>query len=343
MQRCIELASNGIGKVAPNPMVGAVIVHSGQIIGEGYHKAFGQAHAEVNAIRSVKDKTILKKSTLYVNLEPCSHVGKTPPCSNFIIENNIPRVVIGSIDPNSVVSGKGIEKLRNSGIDVTVGILENECKSLNRRFFTFHTLHRPYIILKWAQTKDGFMDKIREPNEPIGVNWISNRLSRILVHKWRAQEQGILVGTKTVLQDNPKLNVRYWEGPSPIRIILDRNLRIHKDASVLDNTSSTLVLNVMKNEKLKNTEYCKIGFNANNLNAVLGELYKRQILSVIVEGGKETLESFLEQDLWDEARVFIGDKYFGKGISAPVINQKPEKYKILNDGLYFYKNNTRLE
>jgi diaminohydroxyphosphoribosylaminopyrimidine deaminase/5-amino-6-(5-phosphoribosylamino)uracil reductase len=337
MQRCIELASNATGKVAPNPMVGAVLVNNGLIIGEGFHKAFGQAHAEVNAITSVKDKTLLNNSTLYVNLEPCSHVGKTPPCSDYIIENGIPRVVIGTIDPNSVVSGKGIEKLRNHGVDVSVGILEAECKYLNRRFFTFHTQHRPYIILKWAQTKDGFMDKIRNPNEPIGVNWISNPLSRVLVHKWRTQEQGILVGTKTVLQDNPKLNVRFWEGPSPIRIVLDRNLRVHESASVLDNTSPTLVINEKKNEKHKKTEFCKIAFCNNELNLILKEVYNRQIVSIIVEGGKETLESFINQDLWDEARVFTGDKSFGKGISAPVLMQKPLEYKILSDKLLIYK------
>jgi diaminohydroxyphosphoribosylaminopyrimidine deaminase/5-amino-6-(5-phosphoribosylamino)uracil reductase len=338
MQRCIELASNGKGKVAPNPMVGAVIVHNNIIIGEGLHKAFGQAHAEVNAIRSVKDKTLLQNSTLYVNLEPCSHLGKTPPCSDFINENNIPRVVIGTIDPNSFVSGKGIEKLRNHRVDVLVGILEKECRSLNRRFFTFHTQKRPYIILKWAQTRDGFIDKIRKPNEPIGINWISNQLSRVLVHKWRTQEQGLLVGTNTVLQDNPKLNVRYWEGRSPLRIILDRDLRIPKTAFVLDNTSPTLVLNEFKSEKNKKTEFCKLEFCNNELDLLVEELYNRQLLSVIVEGGKEVLESFIHQNLWDEARVFIGDKSFGNGIKAPLLTIKPEEYKILNDRLLIYNN-----
>jgi len=338
MQRCIELALNGTGKVAPNPMVGAVIVYNGIIIGEGFHKAFGQAHAEVNAINSVKDKALLRKSTLYVNLEPCSHIGKTPPCSDLIVDKSIPRVVIGTIDPNSVVSGKGIEKLRNHGVEVLVGILEPGCKKLNRRFFTYHTQQRPYIILKWAQTKDGFIDKIRDQNEPIGVNWISNQLSLVLVHKWRAQEQGILVGTNTVLLDNPQLNVRYWEGNAPLRIILDRNLRISEDASVLDNTSPTLIINEKKNEKLKKTEYYKLKFCKNELNLVLNKLYKRQILSILVEGGKELLESFINQNLWDEARVFIGDRTFGNGITAPIIDQKPFEYKILNDRLNIYKN-----
>jgi diaminohydroxyphosphoribosylaminopyrimidine deaminase/5-amino-6-(5-phosphoribosylamino)uracil reductase len=265
-------------------------------------------------------------------------MGKTPPCSDLIIKQGIPRVVIGTIDPNSVVSGKGIEKLRNHGVEVLVGIFEPECKKLNRRFFTYHTQQRPYIILKWAQTKDGFIDKIRNQNEPIGVNWISNQLSRVLVHKWRSQEQGILIGTNTVLLDNPKLNVRYWEGQSPLRIILDRNLRILEDASVLDNSTPTLIFNEKNNERHKNTEYYKLEFCDNDLNLVLKELNKRHLLSILVEGGKELLESFINQNLWDEARVFIGDRTFGNGISAPIIDQKPVEYKILNDRLNIYKN-----
>jgi diaminohydroxyphosphoribosylaminopyrimidine deaminase / 5-amino-6-(5-phosphoribosylamino)uracil reductase len=339
MRRCLELASNGSGKVAPNPLVGAVVVHKGSIIGEGYHKEFGKAHAEVNAINAVKDQSLLKNSTLYVNLEPCVHMGKTPPCSDLIISKGISKVVIGTIDPNSVVSGKGITKLKNNGIEVIVGVLEPECKELNRRFFIYQTKKRPYIILKWAQTKDGFIDKIRKQNEPIGVNWISNQLSKVLVHKWRSQEQGIMVGTNTVLQDNPNLNVRLWEGKSPLRIIPDRDLRITPNFSVLDNTSHTLVLNAIKNNKNDKTEFHKIIFNGNELKSVLDEVYKRQILSILVEGGKEVLESFIKQNLWDEARIFIGDKKFGKGIKAPVINKKSTEIKILNDRLIIIKNN----
>ena len=240
MQRCLELAGNGLGYVAPNPMVGAVVVHKGEVIGEGYHRQFGQAHAEVNAIQAVKDSSLLEESTLYVNLEPCVHTGKTPPCTDLILAKKIPSVVIGTPDPNPLVQGKGIEKLIKSGIQVTTGIIEDACRDLNKRFFTFHKLKRPYIILKWAQTKDGFIDIKRKAGESIGVNWITSPLSRDLVHKWRSEEQGIMAGTHTVIMDNPHLNVRHWNGKNPVRIVLDRSLKIPKHFHVLDNKQSLI-------------------------------------------------------------------------------------------------------
>lgn len=327
-----------MGYVAPNPLVGAVIVYNGKVIGEGFHRAFEQAHAEVNAINSVTDQSLLKKSTLYVNLEPCSHTGKTPPCSDLIVEKGIPRVVIGTIDPNEVVAGKGIEKLRKDGVEVVYGILENNCRELNKRFFTFHEKKRPYIILKWAQSEDGFIDKIRKPGEPIGANWISNQLSRTLVHKWRSQEQSIMVGTNTVITDNPKLNVRHWHGQSPLRIIPDRTLRIPATAAVLDNEATTIVFNEKKTELKDNIEFVKIDFKDGGIKSIFSDLYNRQINSVFIEGGKELIESLIKENLWDEARIFIGNKLFGKGIEAPKIKGEFVIDYILNDKVLFYRN-----
>lgn len=338
MQRCLEIAKAGMGYVAPNPMVGAVIVYDNRIIAEGYHKAFGQAHAEVNAIKSVKDNAILRKSTLYVNLEPCSHMGKTPPCSDLIIGKKIPRVVIGTIDPNSLVSGKGISKLANSQVTVKSGIHEKECRELNKRFFTFHEKNRPYVILKWAQTTDGYIDKIRKSGEDIGVNWISNPISRTLVHKWRAEEQAIMAGTNTIITDNPKLNVRYWKGSSPIRIILDQNLRIPQSANIYDKSSYTLIFNSRKSERIDNIEFIRIDFKKDVLPEILSQLYTRDIISVLVEGGKELLESLIKENLWDEARVFIGDKNFTSGLEAPQINKPYRTDYLIKDEIRYYTN-----
>lgn len=322
MLRCLELAKNGLGKVAPNPMVGCVIVYENKIIGEGYHQEYGKAHAEVNAINSVQDKTLLQKSTLYVNLEPCAHFGKTPPCANLIAEHNIPRVVIGCIDSFSEVSGKGIEKLKNAGIEVMVGILERESLGLNKRFFTFHTKKQPYIILKWAETKDGFIDvdrsfdKLRKTNTN---NWITTPLSKQLVHKWRSEESAIMVGTNTALNDNPKLNVREWVGKNPIRLVIDLQDRLPKDLHVFDKKIPTVVFSSTRERQEKNLTFVKINDLKNLLTEVLNELYKRNIQSVIVEGGAKLLQSFIDQNLWDEARVFIGNKNFVNGLKAPKI------------------------
>jgi diaminohydroxyphosphoribosylaminopyrimidine deaminase / 5-amino-6-(5-phosphoribosylamino)uracil reductase len=338
MQRCLEIASGRLGTVAPNPMVGAIIVCEGQVIGEGFHREFGQAHAEVNAINAVKDKKNLIKSTLYVNLEPCAHMGKTPPCCDLIIEKGISKVVVGTIDPNSVVAGKGIKKLQKKGVEVICGILERECRELNKRFFTFHEKHMPYIILKWAQTRDGFIDKIRKSGEPIGVNWISNPLSRTLVHRWRSQEQAIMVGTNTVIIDNPNLNVRFWQGQSPVRIILDRNLRIPITANILNNQSPTIIYNAKKTQKVRGNEFIQIDFEKDELIQIFSDLYHRQISSVIVEGGKELLESLINVGLWDEARIFIGNKTFREGIKAPEIKMDFRTENLLNDKIQYYRN-----
>jgi diaminohydroxyphosphoribosylaminopyrimidine deaminase/5-amino-6-(5-phosphoribosylamino)uracil reductase len=333
MQRCIMLAQKGKGSVAPNPMVGAVIVCNNVIIGEGYHVKYGQAHAEVNAINSVSDKTLLSKSTIYVSLEPCSHFGKTPPCADLIIHHNIPNVVIGMVDPFAKVNGMGIKKLRDAGCNVEVGVLETECWNLNKEFIVFHTQQRPYIILKWAQTLDGLIDKIREPGDIQHPNWITNEVCRSLVHKWRAEMQAIMVGTNTALVDNPKLNVRSWAGNSPLRIVLDRDLSLPKTLNLYDKTQPTLVVNEIKNECDLNTEYLKIDFGESLLRNLLKELYKRGIASLFVEGGQELFTTFIGQNYWDEARIFTGNRYFNSGISAPSIKGKIVSQEQLRDNV----------
>lgn len=344
MERCLELATNGMGYVAPNPMVGSVIVCNDRIIGEGFHQKYGMSHAEVNAIHSVKDHSLLKDSTLYVNLEPCAHMGKTPPCSDLIIGKKIPRVVIGISDPNSLVAGKGIEKLRKSGVEVTDQILPVQCRELNKRFFTYHQKKKPYIILKWAQTSDGFMDVIRKSGDAVGVNWISNSTSRKLVHKWRSEEQAIMTGTNTIIYDDPALTVRLWKGNSPLRIIIDRNLRIPRSAKVLNHEVPTIIFNDSITKTEENTEYIRLKNKTDAIKQILDEMYRREILSVIVEGGKRLLESFLENEVWDEARVLIGKKKFSSGLKAPEIQTLPVNIEqILDDNLHIYTNNSNYE
>ena len=339
LKRCIELAKQGLGNTYPNPLVGSVIVYNGNIIGEGYHKKCGEAHAEVNAVNSVKDKSLLCKSTLYVNLEPCSHIGRTPACSTMIIANKIPKVVIGSIDSFSKVSGKGVEMLKQAGIDAKVGILEKECRNLNKRFFTFHEKKRPYIILKWAQTKDGFIDIIRTNKNQTG-EWITNELSRALVHKWRSEESSIMVGTDTANMDNPRLDVREWTGKNPLRISIDRKLRLTKKLNILDDTIPTIIYNGVKNSKSVNTEFIKIDFDKNIIPEILKDLHSRDIQSVIIEGGEKLLNSFIKENLWDEARIFVGNKYFKNGIKAPLIKlENPEKQMIDDSELIISYNN----
>lgn len=338
IKRCIELAQNGLGTTYSNPLVGSVIVHNGIIIGEGWHRKAGEPHAEVIAINSVKDKSLLKKSTIYVSLEPCSHFGKTPPCADLIIEHKIPKVVIGTIDPFAKVCGNGITKLKNAGVDVQVGFLKTECTELNKRFFTFHQKKRPYIILKWAQTQNGFIAPWQKKEvKPV---WISNTFSRQLTHKWRAEEQAIMVGTNTVLQDNPKLDVRNWTGENPIRIVIDKTLKIPSDFSVYDKSVKTIFITEKKQLSThENLLFETIDFNKNVCIEILKALYKHQIQSVIIEGGKILLESFIQNNLWDEARIFTSDLVFENGIKAPEFNtsSKPKAYKILNDTLeYFY-------
>jgi len=321
MQRCIELALNGMGHVAPNPMVGCVIVHDGMIIGEGYHSVFGGPHAEVVAINSVKNRELLKKSTLYVNLEPCCHFGKTPPCADKIIEAGIPRVIVGSHDPFPEVQGMGIAKLRNSGTEVVEGMLEAECHELNKRFFTFHNKHRPYVILKWAQTLDGFIDK--ERNDPhVKINWITSEKTRLLVHRWRSEEMAIMAGTNTVLCDDPQLTVRDVDGDNPLRLVIDENLVIQSTAKVFDKAAKTVVFNALKNGTDGHIEYVMLNFTGNIITQVLAFLYQRNIQSLIVEGGRVLLQSFIDNDSWDEARVFSGNCFFFSGVRAPEIKGK---------------------
>ena len=304
-------------------MVGAVIVYEDKIIGEGYTSPYGGNHAEVNAIESVKDMKLLSKSTIYVSLEPCSHFGKTPPCADLIVKHKIPKVVIGVLDDNSLVSGEGVKRLKKAGCEVEVGVSEKECRELNKRFFTFHNKRRPYIILKWAETKDGFIDLKRTEDAENQPTWISNRYSQRLVHKWRSEEQGIIVGTNTVIKDNPRLNVRSWTGEDPIRIVLDNSLRIPKEACVFDGTVKTILFTSSRtafSEKQENVQVALIDYSKDVPQQVCDVLFESEIQSLIIEGGAYTLQSFINANLWDEARVFTGISDFKKGIRAPKIN-----------------------
>ena len=334
IDKCISLARKGALDVSPNPMVGCVIVNDGDIIGEGYHKKYGKNHAEVNAIHSVRDKSELKNSILYVNLEPCCHHGKTPPCTDLIVKYNIPKVVIGCIDTFSKVSGQGIKKLKDNSVEVIYGVLEKDCTELNKRFFCYHTKKRPYIILKWAKSKDNFIAPINQ-EKPF---WMTSEKSKKLVHSWRAEEDAILVGRKTVVADNPSLTVRMCEGKNPIRIIIDKELSLDKKSTVFDDQAETIVFNNIKSAIIDKTTYLKTDFN--NLNEdILNQLYNRSILSLIIEGGTITINSFIEKNLYDEIRVFTTDKLLKKGIDSPELpNINLIKTRIINnDKLEVYK------
>ncbi|WP_406684141.1 bifunctional diaminohydroxyphosphoribosylaminopyrimidine deaminase/5-amino-6-(5-phosphoribosylamino)uracil reductase RibD [Seonamhaeicola sp. MEBiC1930] len=326
IKRCLEIGKNGLGTTRPNPMVGAVIVNKNKIIGEGYTSPYGGNHAEVNAINSVQDKSLLKESTIYVTLEPCSHFGKTPPCSDLIITNKIPNVVIGCIDDNKQVAGKGVKKLIDAGVNVTVGILENECKQHHKRFFTFHNKKRPYIILKWAESSDGYIaPETKDEQKPV---WITNKHSRQLVHKWRTEEQAILVGTNTVIQDNPSLTARDWTGQNPTRFVLDKTHKLSKDLNIFNDDAKTIIIS-------KDI----INFTENVAQQICGVLFKNNINSVIIEGGSETLKTFISENLWDEARIFKGVPNFKTGTKAPLLkgNVILEK-NIKEDSLKIYMN-----
>lgn len=316
MQRCISLAKMGSGHVSPNPMVGCVIVHNETIIGEGYHMEYGGPHAEVNAINNVENKSLLRESTLFVNLEPCSHYGQTPPCSDLIITNRIPNVIIGTKDPYSKVAGKGIEKMVEAGINVELGILEEDCNELNRRFFTFHNKKRPYIILKWAETVDGFIDRDRSKviSKP---TWITSDVCKMAVHRQRAEEDAVMVGTNTAERDNPTLNVRYWTGENPLRLVLDGKHRLQTELHLFDYVHPTIVFTREAKKNVKNLEYFEVDFEDYLHEDILEELYERNILSVIIEGGTRLLKGFISKGLWDEAWRFIGNKSFTSGIDAP--------------------------
>lgn len=319
ISRCLQIAKHGLGNTRPNPMVGCVIVKDNLIIGEGITSPYGGPHAEVNAINSVKDQSLLKESTLYVTLEPCSHYGKTPPCSDLIIEKQLKNVVIGCVDDNPEVAGKGIKKLMESGCNVTVGVLEKACKNHHKRFFTYHNKKRPYIILKWAQTADGFIaPEAKNEQKPV---WITSELSRQLVHKWRAEEQAILVGINTVLEDNPSLTVRDWTGQNPIRVVLDKDQTLTKDFKVFNDEAKTIVI--------KETD----------INMVCDILYKQDINSIIIEGGSTTLQNFIDAKLWDEARVFTGKTEFKTGVKAPDFSGILISQSVIEDDvLKIYKN-----
>lgn len=329
MQRCLDLAVLGMGSVAPNPMVGCVVVHNGVIIGEGYHQKFGEAHAEVNAIRSVENQELLKESTLYVSLEPCAHFGKTPPCSDLIIEKQIPRVVVGTVDPFAKVAGLGIEKMKKAGIEVQVGVLEHECRYLNRRFFTFHECQRPYVLLKWAQTLDGFIDTDRtETQHP---TWITNALSKRLVHRQRSEESAILIGTNTAEYDNPALTVREWSGNQPLRMVIDRKGRLSHNLTIFDQKAPTWVFTEVAQPDQENVKYIVLDFEKDILPQLLHELYRRDVLSVVVEGGSILLNSFIASGLWDEAYVYTGNQFFGRGVKAPSIEGALAGCEILHE------------
>jgi diaminohydroxyphosphoribosylaminopyrimidine deaminase/5-amino-6-(5-phosphoribosylamino)uracil reductase len=334
MQRCVDLAYLGQGNVSPNPMVGCVIVKNGLVIGEGYHSEYGEKHAEIKAIESVLDQKEIENSTVYISLEPCVHHGKTPPCVHELINRKIKTAVIGSRDSNPIVGGKGIELLKRSGIEVIENVLEEECRKLNKRFFTFHEKRRPYVILKWAQTSDGYLDKNRETDEK-GINWISSPESKVLVHKWRSEEQSILVGRNTILNDNPSLTVREISGKNPTRIVIDSQMQLSKDVNIFSNDAPTLVFNRIHNKKLDGVEWIKI--QETSTKYILEELYKRNIQSVLVEGGSRTLQYFIIDNVWDEARVIVGDIKFGDGVKAPIINKVPVRaYQFSDHDTIFY-------
>ena len=330
IQRTFYLAKKGIGKVAPNPLVGCVIVKNNKIIGEGYHKEYGDKHAEINAINNVSNKKEIEGSSVYINLEPCNHFGKTPPCSDALVKLKPKEVIISNKDPNPLTNGKSIKKLIDNNISVRSNILKEEGKELNKRFFKNQIKKLPFIILKWAQTSDGFIAKSDGSSK-----WISNDISRTLVHKWRSEELGILVGAKTVNSDNPKLNVRSWDGKDPIRVIIDPNNRCSNKNDILSDTLPTLIYNKKRESKVQNKQFVRLlEFDLVN---ILKDILSRGISSIMVEGGSFTLQSFIENNLWDEARVFVSDGKFKNGIKAPKIKlSNPQK--IGSDQLYLMKN-----
>ncbi|RAJ00325.1 diaminohydroxyphosphoribosylaminopyrimidine deaminase [Chitinophaga skermanii] len=338
MQRCIELATMGAGHVMPNPMVGAVLVYNGRIIGEGYHQQYGQAHAEVNCVNNVADidRPLIKSSTMYVSLEPCAHHGKTPPCAHLIVREQIPHVVIGCVDTFSKVSGKGIEILKNAGIQVTTGILENACRELNKRFFTFHEQKRPYIVLKWSQSVDGFIGTTdRQPVK------ISNEYTDRLVHKWRSEEAAILVGTNTAVNDNPRLNTRLWPGNNPARVVIDLDLRIPPTHHIYDGSVKTFIVTTHGTVPCGATAIT-VERNGNVLQQMLSALHIHHVQSILIEGGAFTLQEFIALELWDEARIIVNEKPLGTGVSAPSWNFSPATgiTHLATDTIYYHRLNT---
>ena len=335
IMRCLQLAALGIGNTAPNPLVGAVLVYNDRIIGEGYHEHYGQGHAEVNCLNSVKeeDKEFIAQSTMYVSLEPCSHFGKTPPCADLLVRMKVKEVVVGCVDVNEKVAGKGIKRMQDAGIEVKSGILESEGRELNKRFFTFHETRRPYVLLKWAQSLDGFIGSGTEERV-----LVSNQYTNRLVHKWRSEEASILVGTNTALLDDPVLITRLWPGNNPKRILLDRNLIVPDTHEIFNDKAYTIIFNDQKNEERNNLVYIKTG-QPDSLKSILHSLWEMNIQSVLVEGGAKTLQTFIDAGLWDEARVIVNEGLLiEKGVKAPLLSgailQKQEKY--FNDLISYY-------
>lgn len=342
MQRCIQLARLGAGNVAPNPMVGAVLVHENKIIGEGYHQQYGQAHAEVNCIRNAEEYadriSLLASSTLYVSLEPCAHFGKTPPCADLVISKRIPKVVIGCRDPFKQVDGKGIEKLENAGIEVVTGVMEEECKSLNERFFTFHIKRRPFIILKWAQTANG---RIAGPDSSRIL--ISNEVTNRLVHRWRSEEASILVGTTTALKDDPSLTTRLWSGKNPLRLIIDRNLQLPDSLRLFNGEAKTIIFNSVRQGENDNCRYYQLNNEQSFTQQITNALFQLNIQSVLVEGGSKLLQSFIDEDLWDEARVITNnDLQIAEGTRAPDMPETnlADTWNIYSDTIRTFKPST---
>ncbi|MEQ8362437.1 MAG: bifunctional diaminohydroxyphosphoribosylaminopyrimidine deaminase/5-amino-6-(5-phosphoribosylamino)uracil reductase RibD [Cyclobacteriaceae bacterium] len=334
MLRAMELAKNGIGHVSPNPLVGCVIVYEGKIIGEGWHGKYGEAHAEVNAVNAVADKSILNGAAVYVNLEPCAHTGKTPPCADLLVKHKVKRVVIANVDPNPLVAGKGIAKLKDAGVEVLTGVLEEAGRELNKRFFTFLKHKRPFVILKWAQTSDGFIAR-----ENFDSKWISNEYSRKLVHKWRTEEDSILVGYNTALYDNPKLTARDWTGRNPVRIVIDPKLNLDPRLHLLDGTSLTICYNTLRQDNKGNVVYHLLD-QKHLFQDMLSDLFNRNIQSLLVEGGAQTIKNLLTDNVWDEARVFTSGQRFESGIKAPIINQEAIGSEMIGDDeLSTYFNN----
>ena len=338
MQRALELAALGMGNVSPNPLVGCVMVLNDRIIGEGWHQKYGEAHAEVNAVASVENKSQLQEATVYVNLEPCSHQGKTPPCVDMLIQHKVKKVVISNLDSNPLVSGNGIRKLREAGIDVTTGLLETEGRFLNRRFFSFMEKKRPHIILKWAETADGFIAR-----ENYESKWISNEYSRQLAHRWRSEEDAVMVGTRTAEYDNPMLNVRDWSGRNPVRVVIDRDLRLNDQLNLFDRSQPTICYNLLREEEHENLMFVKLG-TENFLEEMIHDLYERKIQSIVVEGGAQTFSTFIKNDWWDEARVFRSTLSFIKGIPAPELHgHHLSEENIMGDHLTIFTNTPGLK
>jgi diaminohydroxyphosphoribosylaminopyrimidine deaminase/5-amino-6-(5-phosphoribosylamino)uracil reductase len=324
MRRCLELAGRAEGNTSPNPMVGAVVVHDGTIIGEGYHLKAGTPHAEVHALNSVRDRKLLPQSTLYVSLEPCSHHGRTPPCADLIISSGIRKVVVGTVDTSPKVAGKGIEKMRDAGIEVITGVEEEACRFINKRFFTWHERKRPYVILKWARSTDGYIDLARKPGDPAETHWITGKTERILVHKWRAAEDAILAGGGTVRADNPQLNVRYWRGKDPVRVIISRSGNIDPHANVLDGRAEPILFTCNRKLNMPGARIIEIDYKDDFTGDILNILHDMGVQSVFVEGGAFIISSFLGSGLWDEARRFTGTDAFGGGVPDPFPSMIPE-------------------